>query len=798
MNKKIKLYKARLKAGWLTRCKYLKIRERSTIDEKMVLLESQHGAGVNGNMFYMAREFSERGFDVYVTAASKKRKEQIQTFLENKKISATVVVLHTKKYYRIISSAKYLINDTTFLPFFIKRSDQIYLNTWHGTPLKALGRKSRSDCMQVGNIQKNFIAADYLLYPSEYMRDRMLDNFMVRELSDAEIILSGYPRNIAFFDEKTKTKIKKELELEEKKIYVFMPTWRDSKLKQNIKSRSDFLRDSLDRLDCKMNDDEIMFVKLHSMEKSRVNFAEFDHIFPFPEEYETYEFLNIADVLITDYSSVMFDFAITEKKIVLFCYDQKEYENERSMYMKLDNLPFSKCKTVGALYREMSSPKNYDDKKFIKTFCAYDDECAAEKLVDLLVKNKKDLNISKIVKNDKENVLIYAGNFLAKNGITAAAKGLLSQIDLSKRNYYLYFDGARVQGKFQSEDIPEQLQYYCAIGKMNLPVSGKILHRLYDKQKIGFGFYHYLMKKYYKLDRSRIFDKASFSHVIQFYGYSFRKTLLFDSFSCRKTFFVHSDYIQEAKTKKNQDVQLLKYIYNCFDNIAVVSEDLLDTVVELGGDKEKIHVVPNCIDYGTILKYGNEPFRFFETTTANKSEYRTNKMLRAPGKKFVNIGRFSPEKGQLRLINAFSKLWEEYPGTKLFIAGGYGPLYRQLCNYVRELPCKKDIAIIKSLDQAYSLMRKCDFLVQASTYEGFGLTLLEGDILGLPVMATNITGPSKFMRKYGGQLVESSEEGIYLGMKEMLEKGGTRLNVDYKKYNSNAVDCFEKLFEEAK
>ena len=92
----------------------------------------------------------------------------------------------------------------------------------------------------------------------------------------------------------------------------------------------------------------MLFVKLHPMAKNDVALDRFSHIRPFPDDCETYCFLNAADVLITDYSSVFYDFAITRKKCVLFTPDAADYEAERGFYRPLSSLPFPQTADVPA------------------------------------------------------------------------------------------------------------------------------------------------------------------------------------------------------------------------------------------------------------------------------------------------------------------------------------------------------------------------------------------------------------------------------------------------------------------
>ena len=66
----------------------------------------------------------------------------------------------------------------------------------------------------------------------------------------------------------------------------------------------------------------------------------YHHILPFPASWDTYEGLSVCDTLITDYSSVFYDYANSGKKIILFAYDRKEYESSRGMYETIDSYPF--------------------------------------------------------------------------------------------------------------------------------------------------------------------------------------------------------------------------------------------------------------------------------------------------------------------------------------------------------------------------------------------------------------------------------------------------------------------------
>ena len=77
---------------------------------------------------------------------------------------------------KTMETAKYIITDSGLRPKFVKRPGQIVLETWHGTPLKTMGIDNQAEEHRCANIQQVFFASDYLLYPNNYMKEKMLEN----------------------------------------------------------------------------------------------------------------------------------------------------------------------------------------------------------------------------------------------------------------------------------------------------------------------------------------------------------------------------------------------------------------------------------------------------------------------------------------------------------------------------------------------------------------------------------------------------------------------------------------------
>src|SRR5699024_9769248 len=113
---------------------------------------------------------------------------------------------------------------------------------------------------------------------------------------------------------------------------TYLPTFRGLIGNVDRQDYMDTLSGHLRLWDSELRDGEVLLVKLHPFLHGSETFEGYRHIRSFPAQWDTYEGLSLCDTLITDYSSVFYDFANAGKKIILFAYDRKEYESGRGMY----------------------------------------------------------------------------------------------------------------------------------------------------------------------------------------------------------------------------------------------------------------------------------------------------------------------------------------------------------------------------------------------------------------------------------------------------------------------------------
>lgn len=798
-------YLKKIKRGILQRKRYLTYYKKEPVDKTCVLLESQHGRSLDGNVYAVLAELAKneayKGFKLYVSAEPENVRKFTALLAKNHLTGVTVVKRGTNWYFKLLATAGYLVNDNTFIYCFIKRKEQIYLNTWHGTPLKTLGRSSKSEYWSIGNAQKTFLDADYVLYPNEFTMEHMVEDYMVGNIGQFTPLLSGYPRNTIFFDKAAGEELRKKYALDGKIVYAYLPTWRGTIGNVSSEEQDARLLAYFKELDRKLSDHTLIYVKMHTVSASNISLDGFSHILPFPKE-ETYEFLNAMDGLITDYSSVFFDFAVTGKKIVLFPYDLEEYEAERGFYFPLSELPFPQVRDTDGLAAELSCGKNYDDSAFMARFCAYDSADAAEKLCRHVFLNEKAVKEVPLPNNGKENVLLYCGD-LALNGVTVSIQNLLANVDVTAKNYIVLVKTGEVKkNAFRLLEFPEGVTYLGFSNCMSLNVPDTLAFKLWTRKR-PIGTYEKMrpvLDRLAKHDYERIAGRAKIDTAIHFNGYANHITLIIGAFPCRRVIYAHNDMDAELNTRITMKREILSNAYRTYDAVAVVTEDIIPAIQKVAGfaaeygHEPNITVVKNVINYRKIQMLGEKELVLDEETTMNISEERLREILASDAQKLITIGRFSPEKGHKRLMEQFADLYPAHPDTYLIILGSRGVLYQETLAFAEKLGVGDHLIIIQYLSNPYALLKQCQYFVFPSFYEGFGLVLAEADILGVPCISTDIVGPKRFMERYGGRLVENSDAGVREALLCCMEKRfDSLLTVDYEEYNKEAVEAFLRV-----
>ena len=240
--------------------------------------------------------------------------------------NAKIVRTDTLKYFYCTLKAKYWITCVNIeRGLHYKKKSCKFLNTWHGAPVKHGG----NDCG--GRKDYDFSAVDYFCYASEFERDINRHSLGVR---DEAFFPCGLPRNDELYriSEEEKVAIRKRLDLPlGKKIILYAPTWRDSK---NHGSSYD-MRPPIDiaKMESKLGKDYILLMRTHQYTNKLLGLEFNEFCRDFCSYPNVNDLLKVADIMISDYSAIIADYAITERPILCFAYDYEWFRDTRGLYL---------------------------------------------------------------------------------------------------------------------------------------------------------------------------------------------------------------------------------------------------------------------------------------------------------------------------------------------------------------------------------------------------------------------------------------------------------------------------------
>ena len=375
------------------------------IDDKLVLFESFMGRkyACSPKAIYEYMLSDERFKDYKFVWAFKKPDDKKNNFFDER---TTLIKYNRDKYFEVISKAKYWITNSRIPETIIKKDEQIYVQCWHGTPLKRLGydikvkgKNAESSNRRVRKqYRKDASRYTYMISPSSFCSEKFISAFNLKGLGKENIIIEkGYPRNDFLFNYKKEDikRIKEKLNIpKNKKIILYAPTWRENQHELN-KGYTYNLAIDFDNLKKQIGDEYVVLFRPHYFVANSFDFEKYKgFIFNVANHEDINELYIIADLLITDYSSVFFDYANLGRPMIFYMYDLEEYKNElRDFYIDLKELPGPITQNEKDLIKEIKNcEKNKEKyatkyKKFNKKFNYLDDGKSTSRVVDTIFFN---------------------------------------------------------------------------------------------------------------------------------------------------------------------------------------------------------------------------------------------------------------------------------------------------------------------------------------------------------------------------------------------------------------------------
>jgi CDP-glycerol glycerophosphotransferase len=637
---------------------YLRFSKEKKINKNVILIESTHGRDFSGHVFYLTKYLANNFEEFQLKIAiQKEKKEWIKQLLDGnvKWSNIELIEYNSKEYVYNLATAEFLVNDTTFWSYFNKRPEQMYINIWHGTPLKCLGKAMEVDGF--GNVQKNFMASNVLVVSNEYTKERIVEDYNLNNIANTKVVVAPSPRNSVLFDEQKRQEVRNKVGISNEKTYFYMPTYRD------VGTSVAFIEEVLESFEEKLDDDERLYIKLHPFdaEKLTVKLDDFKKVFLFPENIETYEFLTAVDVLITDYSSIMYDFLCTGKKIVLFTYDKEEYYLNRGLYEDIDDYPFKQVKTINELIEECKTEEvtnnNSQNTSFKERFISKDSINGTEQLASFLFREEKNEIIDEYsLRNNKKNVVMYAGG-LWDNGISRAFFNTIDAIDLSENNYILFVKDRSVKKEHKYKLAELKIPYILSSGVTQYSLFEGILTYLYLNtewfgKSIAKNTIEKIIYKMYRLDFRRMFNNLDIDQFIHYTGFERAIATMLSAISkskIRTTIFYHTDMFEEYKAKKNVNMKALRSTYELVDQLVLVNSELKERILENYPGLDNIYVMDNFLGYKEIREASNESI--FTSLLNVPLQYGYSEQVSDKIKKDLNIRNQIENTGYRKMFN---------------------------------------------------------------------------------------------------------------------------------------------------
>lgn len=355
------------------------------VKKNKIIINNLHGKGYGDNSKYIVEKLLEKNFDCdIVWLLDGLTKEEAG--LPNK---IRAVRLGSIKGIYEMTTAKVWLESNRLSQYLFKRKNQYYIQTWHG----GLGLKKIEGDAPYGMNKRNVSfakrdssMADLFISNSKHLSDIYRRAFWY----EGEILESGFPKNDILFTDKNhyKIKIRRFYGLDEDiKILLYAPTFREN-------SKLDAYDIDFDKLYGALNISDTekwtIMVKLHP----NLSHSQFNKSFPgsvvnatsFPDMQEL---VMGIDILVTDYSSCMFDSAMANIPTFLYASDVEDYVDERGFYFTLDEIPFSLSENTTELISAIGSFNSvkYEIllKDFYKRVGLYDDGCASDKVTSKIM-----------------------------------------------------------------------------------------------------------------------------------------------------------------------------------------------------------------------------------------------------------------------------------------------------------------------------------------------------------------------------------------------------------------------------
>lgn len=805
------------------RTRYAHYYKNCKVRDNLVMYEAYFGKGMLCNPYAIFLQLMEDDRFTYLKHVWVLKDMDTDKELQEKYRHCKNVIFvkrNSREYLKYLCSAKYLFNNVTFPSYFTKKDDQVYVNTWHGIPLKTLGYDMPNGGVEVSNTIRNFLQVDYMVSASPFLTHIYKTAYKLENIYEGKIIEEGYPRLdllVKFRREDVYKKLRSYgVEVDNnKKIILFAPTWRGASYAQASTDVS-FYYEFKEKLESIIDTSEYqILIKVHQR-VYELAAEKLQQPFFIPSMIDANEVLAVTDVLVSDFSSIYIDFLATGKPILFYIPDLANYTQERGLYRSPDCLPgpcTGDAEELAGWINNLDNVMEANREKYEAERAwsnGYNAGKISAKIIDIVF--REDEAGYKVIKPEckKERLLISRGKMLV-NGISTSLLSFLDNLD---------YDRFDVSVMILGTDKPEELdlinrinpkaRIICRNSAGCYTVGERITQCYYTRNT-----YKNVFHEMYARDVKRSYGNAKFDYVLDFEGYNTYYAIMALQFKdAYKCIWQHNDMLAE-KESRFEWLERIFNLYQYYDKLVSCSYDvMLVNRKNLAGTycgPEHFAYMKNFVDVDRIERLcARNDIRCYEGENyivANEKSSGgslTAKMLplvpdtNEKGEKnyrFVTVGRFSGEKNHDHLIRAAHKLCLENPNVYLYILGN-GPLRGKMEELVNTLGMEEHVFMPGNVSNPFAVMNSSDCFILPSLHEGQPMVIHEARGIKMPIIVSNFSSVNGVLVENGQLVIGTEVEDIYEGMcKFIAGEVPTDYVYDIREYNREAYQEFLKVLE---
>lgn len=747
------------------------------VESNVILYESNLALSIDCNPLSICKSLMSSS-DEYIHIWAVKDDENVPSELLNSP-KVVIVKKDSLAYVKALATAGYLINNSTFPTYFVRRSNQKYLMTWHGTPLKTLA-KDQPEPMTHANMSRNYLQASHALFPNEHTYKVLVEHGDIDGLTHCDFRLTGYPRNDELVDSK-------DFPRQQKPVAFYAPTWReDHELEDQVFSLLK-VQNALESAGFEVK------LRTHHYVEAKAKAINPDLGFV-DRSISSYTVMAEADLLVTDFSSIYFDFAVTGRPMVFYVPDWEQYDESRGVYFDRSHLPGQVCSDIGEFADAIA---NIDlstqiNEEFLTEFAPLDDGKATERVIKWFF-HDIDGDSVKLGNADSGRPRVLLRQSFIPNGMASSFLNLCDGLVES---------GVEVLALTPANSLKLETGRQSTLASLNPDVKvigriGKIVENSLEYHSdrvqsklisLGCEPISNVYQKAFTREARRILPDVRLNAAIEFDGYSYFMARLVLEFGEDETvhgIYVHNDLIAEANLRVPELWNVVG-ILEKFDKVTAVSKQLMEVNIDKiersrGISVSNFEFIENYIVPQKIL----DKSQLDSELPGFEPEQETY---------FVHVGRFSPEKNQKFAIEAFKEIALEFPKSKLLLLGD-GPSREEIESFVKDQGLEKSVILGGWVSNPFPFIKASKGLLLPSLHEGQPMVILEANTLGVPSLCSDIAAVRGMEHLSNFQILSWDKAEWAYHMREVLNGRSPEIEFDAFAYAQSALEQFVRAYK---